>query len=96
MRHLTLFGLLVFLAGCGVVYQSTSIREGVVDGAKVRVIDVTPETVLAANRQAYSPRTLPAAFGTTAGTYGSGMGQGALPEPAYEPCLLYTSPSPRD
>ncbi|MBK6465901.1 MAG: polysaccharide biosynthesis/export family protein [Rhodobacter sp.] len=85
MRHLTLFGLLVFLAGCGVVYQSTSIREGVVDGAKVRVIDVTPETVLAANRQAYSPRTLPAAFGTTAGTYGSGMGQGALPEPAYEP-----------
>ncbi len=76
--------LLFVLAGCGVVYKSASIREGEVDGAKVRIIDVTPETTLAANRQAFSPRTLPAAFNTTAGTYGSGLGAGPLPDPAYE------------
>ncbi|MBJ2152215.1 polysaccharide biosynthesis/export family protein [Paracoccus sp. IB05] len=85
MRHLTCLGFAVLLAGCGVAYQSTSIRPGVVDGARVRVIDVTAETLLAANAQGQSPRGLPAAFRATAGVSGSGLGVGALPNPAHEP-----------
>lgn len=85
MRYLTLLSLTVFVHGCGSAYQSTMIREGVVDGTKVRVVAVTPETVVAANTQAYSPRGLPAAFRASAGTGGSGYGTGALPEPAYQP-----------
>jgi polysaccharide export outer membrane protein len=46
-----------------------------VDGGKVRVIDVTPETVLAANRDPYQPRALPAAFLQTAGGGGSVSGE---------------------
>lgn len=81
MRSLSLFGVLVLLAGCGAVYHSPTIREGVVDGAKVRVIALTPETVLVANREPYSPQTLPAAFRSTAGTWGSSPGgAGALPD----------------
>ncbi|SED90422.1 polysaccharide biosynthesis/export family protein [Rhodobacter sp. 24-YEA-8] len=76
-------GLALSLAGCGIAYQSTSIREGVVDGTKVRVIGLTPETTLAANQQAYSPRALPAAFSATAGTHGT-MARG-LPQPANLP-----------
>lgn len=85
MRILSLT-LCLGLIGCGAIYQSPKIREGVVDGAKVRVIGLTPETALAANSQPYSPRSLPAAFGTTAGTYGSGpSGAGVLPSPANLP-----------
>ncbi|MDZ4309641.1 MAG: polysaccharide biosynthesis/export family protein [Cypionkella sp.] len=77
---MTPFVFAALLAGCGAVYHSPSIREGVVDGARVRVIALTPETVLAANREPYSPQSLPAAFRTTAGTWGSSpVGVGALP-----------------
>lgn len=85
MRYLTLLSLTLFVHGCGSAYQSTTIREGVVDGTKVRVVEVTPETVLAANSQSYSPRSLPAAFRATAGTGGSGYSGGALPDPVYQP-----------
>ncbi|WP_199286503.1 polysaccharide biosynthesis/export family protein [Pseudogemmobacter humi] len=78
-----LSGLALTLAGCGSAYQSTSIREGIVDGTKVRVIALTPETTLAANRQPYDPRALPEAFRATAGTHGS-MARG-LPAPAHLP-----------
>ncbi|MCZ0964367.1 polysaccharide biosynthesis/export family protein [Paracoccus benzoatiresistens] len=84
MRKLTL-SLFALLAGCGVVYHSPNVREGVVDGAKVRIIELTPETLLAANSQAYNPRSLPAAFRASAGTYGSSDGMESLPNPAHSP-----------
>lgn len=84
MRALfVLLSLGLGLAGCGVIYNSPSVnRMGGSDG-KVRVVDMTPETVLAANRSSYSPKTLPSVFFATAGS-GSGMrGAGATPEPAF-------------
>lgn len=95
MRHLAFTGFVLLLAGCGVAYHSTAIRSGVTDGAKVRVIGLTPETVLAANAQGYSPRSLPTAFRTTAGTGGSGMGIGALPDPANAPVARPAALEPR-
>lgn len=84
MRHAALLSLFVLVNGCGVIYHSTDIREGPADGGKVRVINVTPETVLVANRQPYSPRSLPAAFVQTAGASG-GYRAEAEPDPVYLP-----------
>ncbi|WP_078059063.1 polysaccharide biosynthesis/export family protein [Tropicimonas marinistellae] len=73
------------LTGCGVVYTSPQVSEGTFNGAKVRVVPLTAETVLAANQTPYQPSSLPAVFGQTAGG-GSGLrGAGALPDPAVEP-----------
>jgi len=55
--------------------------------AKVRVVEMTSETVLAANRADYTPRTLPAAFYANAGTAGTLRGVGTLPDPAFQPEL---------
>lgn len=85
MRILTLLCCALILGSCGTAYQSTTVREGSFDGTKVRVLALTPETVLAANRAAYVPQGLPAAFGVTAG---AGQGQtyaSALPAPASLP-----------
>lgn len=68
------------LASCGVAYHSTKVQDGVVDGAKVRVIEVTPETVLAANRQSYTPKSLPAFFRET-----TGIGPVNLPSSGFTP-----------
>ncbi|TNE63456.1 MAG: sugar transporter [Rhodobacteraceae bacterium] len=46
-------------------------------------MQVTPQSVLVANRSAYTPHDLPAAFKATAGTGGGLRGTGAVPEPAY-------------
>lgn len=71
------------LASCGTVYRSPKVVEGVADGTNVRVLDLTAETVIQANRSPYAPQTLPAFFSQTAGT-GSGMrGGGALPAPVF-------------
>jgi len=71
------------LSACGAVYHSQKVVSGTTDEAKVRVVDVTPQTVLVANRSNYEPKDIPAAFRTTAG-YGGGIrGTGAIPEPAY-------------
>lgn len=76
--------LFVTLAGCGVVYQSPAVSSSSSDTAKVRVVPITAESVLVANRSAYRPQTLPSIFSATAG-YGSGLrGAGAVPEPAFE------------
>lgn len=85
MRPIFILGLTLALAGCGVVYHAPAVREGIVDGTKVRVIALTPETLLAANRQgAGAPRALPAAFRQTAGTSGSGAPGADLPPLAFE------------
>jgi polysaccharide export outer membrane protein len=68
------------LTSCGTIYRTPKVIEGASGGTNVRVIDVTGETVVQANRAPFSPQTLPAFFSQTAGT-GSGLrGAGALPE----------------
>lgn len=68
------------LGACGTLYRSASVTPGVTDASKVRVVPITSETVLQANRSERSPRTLPAVFSMTAGTGGGLRGAGALPE----------------
>jgi polysaccharide export outer membrane protein len=49
-------------------------------GAEVRVVPLTAQSVLVANRSAYTPRSLPDVFARVAGP-GQMRGAGALPEP---------------
>jgi polysaccharide export outer membrane protein len=67
------------LSGCGVVYTSPSVSSQA-EGLDVRVLPVTAESVLFANRTPYVPRGLPEAFFRTAGASGDVRGLGALPE----------------
>ncbi|PTQ66234.1 polysaccharide biosynthesis/export family protein [Celeribacter persicus] len=83
MRIAVAFITTLALSACGAVYHSQRVVSGTTDEAKVRVVQVTPQSVMVANRSAYTPHDLPAVFKTTAGT-GSGLrGTGAVPEPAY-------------
>lgn len=80
LRTLTLLSLVALIAGCGSAYQSAAVRETGADGTRVRVLALTPETVLVANRAPHAPpRQLPAAFLATAGSGGT-RGAGALPD----------------
>ncbi|WP_093160885.1 polysaccharide biosynthesis/export family protein [Aliiruegeria lutimaris] len=80
-----LAGVAATLAGCGVIYNSPTVSQGIVNDAKVRVVPITAETTLAANRSPYQPDSLPAVFSQTAGG-GSGLrGAGTLPDPAVDP-----------
>lgn len=82
MRLLIATGLLLALAGCSTIYRSPSVVAGVNGATNVRVVPITAETVLQANRSSYSPKTLPAIFATTAGD-GAGRvprGVGVLPQ----------------
>ena len=47
-----LFSLMICLmvAGCGVVYRSPAVTSGVNEASKVRVVPITSESVLLANR----------------------------------------------
>ena len=83
MKHVFLLVLLIGLAGCGAVYRSSSVSPGVQDGTNVRVIAMTAESLLQANRSPYTPRTLPAVFSLTAGSGGGLPVAGALPEPSF-------------
>ncbi len=79
-----ILGLALALAGCGSAYRSPAIDAAVSDGTAVRVMPLTGESVLIANRAPYRPRTLPAIFSGTAGG-GSGLrGAGALPAPVLD------------
>ncbi len=79
MRYLLVALLGLSLASCGAVYRTPKVVEGAAGGTNVRVVDLTAETVVQANRSAYAPQTLPAFFSQTAGS-GSGLrSAGALP-----------------
>ena len=56
--------ILVFMAftltGCGVAYQTTSVRDDA--SADIRVVHLTPEIVLEANSSPYTPQIWPNAF----------------------------------
>lgn len=82
--------LAVALTGCGSVYRAPLVDAGIEDGTNVRVVRMTAETVVQANRSAYQPRTLPAIFSQTAGFGSAQRGIGALPEPTFG---LETPPS---
>lgn len=81
-------GLIVLLAlsGCGVVYHSPAVRQGVSQAdARVRVEPITAQSVLVANRQPYAPRGLPEAFREVAGVGAAPRASGvAPPAPAFE------------
>ena len=82
MRYLIATCCTLALASCSTIYRSPDVVAGVSDGANVRVVSVTGETVVQANQSPYSPKTLPAIFSLTAGS-GAGRvprGAGALPE----------------
>ncbi|WP_425097895.1 polysaccharide biosynthesis/export family protein [Tropicibacter sp. S64] len=73
------------LIGCDVVYQSPSVNPLRDDDTKVRVVSMTPETVLAANRSTYRPKELPGVFFAAAGAGSQPRGVGALPRPFDDP-----------
>ncbi|MBO9411907.1 MULTISPECIES: polysaccharide biosynthesis/export family protein [unclassified Ruegeria] len=76
---LTVIGL---TAGCSTIYRSPSVTAGISDSGSVRVVPLTPETVLVANRSTYAPKTLPSVFKASAGS-GAGTSQrgiGPLPD----------------
>jgi hypothetical protein len=67
VRFLSVICMAVVLSSCGVAYQSPGVEAGLSDDAKVRVVTITPQTALVANRSEYRPQTLPAIFSQTAG-----------------------------
>ncbi|WP_205589572.1 polysaccharide biosynthesis/export family protein [Chachezhania antarctica] len=74
----------LFLSGCGLVYFSPKVNPVADSGAKVRVIPITSESVMIANRSTYEPKTLPAAFFSSAGL-GSSRGSGiTAPSPVVD------------
>lgn len=75
----TSLAMTVILPGCGVTYVSSTVSTQA-EGLDVRVIPITAESVLLANRQPYAPRSLPAFFRETAGMGSLPRGLGALPE----------------
>ncbi|MEL7175097.1 MAG: polysaccharide biosynthesis/export family protein [Pseudomonadota bacterium] len=72
------------LTACGVAYQSPDVIAGSSDASKVRVVPVTAESVMVANRSGFTPQTLPAIFNQTAGSSGL-RGAGATPLPVSTP-----------
>ncbi len=73
---------LATLAGCGFAYISPKVTDA--DG-KVRIVSLTSETVLAANRSQYVPKQIPAVFFQNAGGAGALRGAGATPAPTLSP-----------
>ena len=79
--------MLVFavgLSGCGVSYNSPSVKDAAGEGSTVMVVPLTAATVGVANRSAYTPRSLPEVF-YAAARNGSLRGAGALPIPPKVP-----------
>ena len=72
---------LATLSSCGVAYISPKVSDA--DG-KVRVIPLTPQSVLAANRATYRPKQIPAVFFQAAGSGSDLRGAGAVPPPSLE------------
>ena len=81
-----LFGMAVIvfaLTACDAVYRTPDVVAG--QGTNVRVIPVTAETVIQANRSPFTPASLPAIFSQTAGAGGAVRGAGALPDAPLQP-----------
>lgn len=77
--------MLLGLAACDSVYRTPDVIAGAGQGTNVRVVPVTAETVVQANRSSYTPTSLPAIFSQTAGSGGPVRGVGALPDAPLQP-----------
>ena len=77
-KRLIAASTLILLSGCGVGYVSPKVTDS---GSKVRIVPLTSETVLAANKSTYVPKQLPAVFFQTAGGPGGMRGAGPTPSP---------------
>lgn len=84
MKLYVLLTALTVMTACGAVYRSSSVSPGVQNGTQVRVVPMSSETVVQANRSPYTPKTLPAVFSLTAGTGGGMRSFGALPQPTFD------------
>ena len=60
MKRAILVCIAFILTGCGIAYQPTSVRDDA--SANIRVVHLTPETVLEANSSPYTPLSWPGAF----------------------------------
>ncbi len=60
MKRAILVFIALTLTGCGIAYQPTSVRDDA--SANIRVVHLTPETVLEANGSPYTPQVWPNAF----------------------------------
>jgi polysaccharide export outer membrane protein len=60
MKRAILVFIALTLTGCGIAYQPTSVRDDA--SANIRVVHLTPETVLEANGSPYTPQIWPNAF----------------------------------
>lgn len=83
LKNLIITVALVALANCGTLYRNSTVQSGLQDGTNVRVLPITAETVVQANRSPYQPQTLPAVFSLTAGGGSTQRGVGALPDPTF-------------
>lgn len=84
VRTLFFITALVTLVSCDTIYRSSYVVPGADDGTNVRVVPMTAETVVQANKAPFTPQTLPAVFSVTAGN-GSGLRSGGqLPSPTFE------------
>jgi polysaccharide biosynthesis/export protein len=63
MKSAILVFIALTLTGCGIAYQPTSVRDDA--SANIRVVHLTPETVLEANNSPYTPQSWPVAFVST-------------------------------
>ena len=63
MKRAILVFIALTLTGCGIAYQPTSVRDDA--SANIRVVHLTPETVLEANNSPYTPQSWPVAFVST-------------------------------
>ena len=63
MKRAILVCIALILTGCGIAYQPTSVRDDA--SANIRVVHLTPETVLEANSSPYTPLSWPGAFAST-------------------------------
>lgn len=84
IRTLIVAVSLLGVSGCGIAYNSPSVNPVRGGDTKVRVVSITPESVLAANRSGYQPKELPAVFFATAGGGSTPRGAGAVPEPVID------------
>ena len=80
-------GFALFLTGCGSAYISPSVSDQSADVA-VRIVPLTAETVLQANRGAYRPKQLPSVFFQT----GASVPTRASADPSSSAALAYRIP----
>ncbi|MFA8441957.1 polysaccharide biosynthesis/export family protein [Yoonia sp.] len=69
----------LFLSACGAAYISPQVTEA---SGKLRIVPLTAETVLVANRDTRTPQNIPDAFFQNAGSPSALRGAGAAPPPS--------------